>query len=67
MGVGAESSLTVVRERESFEVQYSLGGFLAGYSHTHRAVCKVARAARRGPSDCCPTAINGCWVLSILR
>jgi integrase/recombinase XerD len=36
MGIGAESSLTIVHERESFEVQYSLGGFLAGYSGNTR-------------------------------
>ena len=36
MGVGAESLLTIVRERESFEAQYSLGGFLAGYSGNTR-------------------------------
>jgi integrase/recombinase XerD len=36
VGIGAESSLTIVRERESFEVQHSLGGFLAGYSGNTR-------------------------------
>jgi site-specific recombinase XerD len=36
MGVGAEPTLTIVRERESFEVQYSLGWFLAGYSGNTR-------------------------------
>jgi integrase/recombinase XerD len=36
VGIGAESSLTIVRERESFEVQHSIGGFLAGYSGNTR-------------------------------
>ncbi|MGI9585078.1 MAG: tyrosine-type recombinase/integrase [Acidimicrobiia bacterium] len=36
MGFETQSSIAVVRERESFEVQYSLGGFLAGYSGNTR-------------------------------
>jgi hypothetical protein len=31
-----ETAIAVVREDESFEMQYSLGGFLAGYSGNTR-------------------------------
>lgn len=36
--MGAKMSIAVVRERESFGVEYSLGGFFAGYTgNTHNA------------------------------
>jgi hypothetical protein len=36
MSMRVETAIAVVREDESFEVQYSLGGFLAGYSGNTR-------------------------------